>query len=148
MSRNERDIQERRFAHEIRLALDATAEALPQDISERLSAARRIALAAKKAEAPAHVHQFALPNAPRGFAFDDEDDTPLHRAGAWFRKLALVWTLVALGAGLLGIYHWQQQKRVEELADVDAAMLLDDLPPTAYADQGFHVFLKRDRGDQ
>ena len=72
-------------------------------------------------------------------------DTPLHRAGAWLRKLALVWTLVALGAGLMGIYHWQQQKRVEELADVDAAMLLDDLPPTAYADQGFHVFLKRDR---
>ena len=68
---------------------------------------------------------------------------PLHRAGAWLRKLALVWTLVALGAGLIGIYHWQQQKRVEELADVDTAMLLDDLPPTAYADQGFHVYLKR-----
>jgi hypothetical protein len=145
MSRNERDIQERRFAHEIRVALDASAEALPQDISERLAAARRMALAAKKAEVRAHVPQLALPNAPHGYAFDDEDDTPLHRAGAWLRKLALVWTLVALGAGLMGIYHWQQQKRVEELADVDAAMLLDDLPPTAYADQGFHVFLKRDR---
>ncbi|MCA3210330.1 DUF3619 family protein, partial [Cupriavidus sp.] len=143
MSRNERDIQERRFAHEIRVALDASAEALPQDISERLTAARRMALAAKKAEVRAHVPQLTLPNAPHGFAFDDEDDTPLHRAGAWLRKLALVWTLVALGAGLMGIYHWQQQKRVEELADVDAAMLLDDLPPTAYADQGFHVFLKR-----
>ncbi|KAI3592856.1 putative transmembrane protein [Cupriavidus sp. U2] len=145
MSRNERDIQERRFAHEIRVALDASAEALPRDISERLAAARRMALAAKKAEVRAHVPQLVLPNAPHGYAFDDEDDTPLHRAGAWLRKLALVWTLVALGAGLMGIYHWQQQKRVEELADVDAAMLLDDLPPTAYADQGFHVFLKRDR---
>jgi len=145
MSRNERDIQERRFAHDIRLALDASADALPRDISERLAAARRMALAAKKAEAPAHVPQLALPGAHRGVVFDDEDDTPLHRAGAWMRKLALVWTLVALGAGLLGIYHWQQQKRVEELADVDAAMLLDDLPPSAYADQGFHVFLKRDR---
>ncbi|MFJ5381357.1 DUF3619 family protein [Cupriavidus sp. CER94] len=145
MSRNERDIQERRFAHEIRVALDASAEALPRDISERLAAARRLALAAKKAEVRAHVPQLVLPNAPHGYAFDDEDDTPLHRAGAWLRKLALVWTLVALGAGLMGIYHWQQQKRVEELADVDAAMLLDDLPPTAYADQGFHVFLKRDR---
>ena len=29
---------------------------------------------------------------------------------------------------LAGRTHWQQQKRVEELADVDAAMLLDDLP--------------------
>lgn len=148
MSRNEREIQERRFAHEIRLALDASAEALPRDISERLSAARRMALAAKKAEATDHVPQLALPGAPHGYAFDDEDDTPLHRAGAWLRKLALVWTLIALGTGLLGIYHWQQQQRLEELADVDAAMLLDDLPPTAYADQGFHVFLKRDRDDQ
>ncbi|MNR57422.1 hypothetical protein D3C85_1782000 [compost metagenome] len=52
---------------------------------------------------------------------------------------------MALIAGVTGIYQWQQQKRVEELADVDAAMLLDDLPPTAYADQGFHVFLKHDR---
>ncbi|GAA0840935.1 DUF3619 family protein [Cupriavidus pauculus] len=146
MSRNERDIQERRIAHEIRLALDASAEAVPQDIAARLAAARRMALAAKKAEARAHVPQLALPGVSHSLSFDDDDDdSPLHRAGAWMRKLALVWTLVALGAGLLGIYHWQQQQRVEELADVDAAMLLDDLPPTAYADQGFHVFLKRDR---
>jgi hypothetical protein len=143
MSRNERDIQERRFAHEVRLALDASADALPPDIAERLAAARRMALAAKKAEVHAHVPQLALPGGHHGYAFEEEDDTPLHRAGAWLRKLALVWALVALGAGLIGIYHWQQQKRVEELADVDTAMLLDDLPPTAYADQGFHVYLKR-----
>ncbi|AZG15141.1 DUF3619 family protein [Cupriavidus pauculus] len=147
MSRNEREIQERRFAREVRVALDASADALPRDIAERLAAARRMALAAKKAEATAHVPRLAMPGAPGGYGhdLDDVDDTPLHRAGAWLRKLALVWTLVALVTGLVGIYHWQQQKRVEELADVDAAMLLDDLPPTAYADQGFHVFLKRDR---
>ncbi|RZT42702.1 DUF3619 family protein [Cupriavidus agavae] len=144
MSRNERDIHERRIARQIRSALDASADAVPHDIAERLAAARRMALAAKKAEAPAHVPQLAMPGAARGYSFDDGDDGPLHRAGAWMRKLALVWTLVALGAGLLGIYRWQEQKRIEELADVDAAMLLDDLPPTAYADQGFHVFLKRD----
>ncbi|MGO4302777.1 DUF3619 family protein [Cupriavidus sp. RAF12] len=142
MSRNERDIQERRFACEIRSALDASADALPADISERLAAARRMALAAKKAEAPVRVPQLALPGA-HGPVFEEDEDTPMHRAGAWLRRLALVWTLVVLVVGLIGIYHWQQQKRVEELADVDAAMLLDDLPPTAYADQGFHVFLKR-----
>ncbi|MGO4279539.1 Protein of unknown function [Cupriavidus sp. OV038] len=144
MSRNERDIQERRFAREIRSALDASADAVPADIAERLAAARRMALAAKKAAAPATVPQFALPGG-HGAIFDDEDDSPLHRAGAWLRRLALLWTLVALVVGVTGIYQWQQQKRVEELADVDAAMLLDDLPPTAYADQGFHVFLKHDR---
>lgn len=141
MSRNERDIQERRLARDIRSALDASADAVPADIAERLAAGRRIALARKKAEAPARVPQFATQG---GIPLSDlDDDTPLHRAGAWLRKLALVWLLIVLVGGLAGIYHWQKQQRVEELADVDAAMLLDDLPPQAYADQGFHVFLKR-----
>ncbi|QYY32516.1 MULTISPECIES: DUF3619 family protein [Cupriavidus] len=142
MSRNDREIQELRFAHEVRTALDAATDDLPADVTERLAAARRMALAHKKAEAPVRVPQYAMPGGHTP-SFDDEEDTPLHRIGGWLRRGALVWTLVALGAGLFGIYHWQQQKRVEELADIDAAMLLDDLPPTAYADQGFHVFLKR-----
>ncbi len=141
MSRNEREIQELRFVNEIRSALDASADRLPADLAERLAAARRIALARKKAEAPARVPQLAVAGM-HGSPLDD-DDGALHRAGAWLRRLALVWTLIALVAGLTGIYHWQKQKRVEELADVDTAMLLDDLPPTAYADQGFHAFLKR-----
>ena len=143
MSRNDREIQELRFAHEVRAALDASADNLPADVSERLAAARRMALAHKKAEAPVRAPQFAMPAGHHAPSFDDEDDSALHRVGSWLKRGALVWALVALGAGLIGIYHWQQQKRVEELADIDAAMLLDDLPPTAYADQGFHVFLKR-----
>lgn len=110
-------------------------------MTDRLAAARRIALSRKKAHAAVAVPQLASAGMPT-LSFD-EDDSALHRAGSWLRRLGLVWTLVALAAGLAGIYHWQQQKRVDELADVDAAMLLDDLPPTAYADQGFHVFLKR-----
>ncbi|WP_354685359.1 DUF3619 family protein [Cupriavidus necator] len=142
MSLNEREIRERRFAREIRAALDTAADDLPADITERLAAARRMALARKKAEVAAPVPQLAMPG-PQSTLFDDDDGSPLHRAGAWLRRFALFWTLVALVAGLMGIYHWQEQKRIEELADVDAAMLLDDLPPTAYADEGFHVFLKR-----
>ncbi|UIF87063.1 DUF3619 family protein [Cupriavidus sp. UYPR2.512] len=141
MSRNDKEIHERRFAHEIRAALDAGADALPADITERLAAARRMAVARKKAEAPVLVPQLAVPG--MHVPLFDEDTSPLHRAGAWLRRLGLIWTLVALAAGLMGIYHWQEQKRIEELADIDAAMLLDDLPPTAYADEGFHVFLKR-----
>lgn len=145
MSRNEREIQERRFAHEVCAKLDAAAQDLPADISARLAASRRMALAHKKAEAPVRQPVFAPAGLPHGAhhgpVFEDED-TPLNRVGAWLRRLGLVGTVVLLSAGLFGIYHWQQQKRIEELADVDAAMLLDDLPPAAYADQGFHVFLK------
>lgn len=65
MSRNERDIQERRLARDIRSALDASADAVPADIAERLAAGRRIALARKKAEAPVRVPQFATQGAYR-----------------------------------------------------------------------------------
>ncbi|AJG18527.1 DUF3619 family protein [Cupriavidus basilensis] len=140
-TRNEKEINERRLAHDIRTALDASANALPDNVTDRLAAARRVALSRKKAQAAVAAPQLASAGMPT-LSFD-EDDSALHRAGSWLRRLGLVWTLVALAAGLAGIYHWQQQKRVDELADVDAAMLLDDLPPTAYADQGFHVFLKR-----
>ncbi|AOY99180.1 hypothetical protein BKK81_07850 [Cupriavidus sp. USMAHM13] len=142
MSRNDREIQERRFVHEVRQALDASAQELPPALSERLAAARRIALAHKKAEVTVKVPRLALAGADAGPIFE-EDDTPLHRAGSWLRRLALLWALIVLAIGLVAIYQWQQQKRIDELADVDAAMLLDELPPAAYADQGFHVFLKR-----
>ena len=142
MSRNDREIQERRFVHEVRQALDASAQQLPPAMSERLAAARRIALAHKKAEATVKVPQFAVAGA-HASPLLEEDNTPLHRAGSWLRRLALVWALIALAIGLTAIYQWQQQKRIDELADVDAAMLLDELPPAAYADEGFHVFLKR-----
>jgi hypothetical protein len=139
--RNENEIKERRLAHQIRTALDASANRLPPDIADRLAAARRIALGHKKAEVPVTAHQFALPGG-HGDPFA-EPASPSQRVGEWLRRFGVVAALVVLGAGLAGIYQWQQQKRIDELVDVDAAMLLDDLPPAAYADQGFHVFLKR-----
>lgn len=139
-SRNATEIEERRFARQIRTTLDASARQLPPDIAERLAAARRIAVAHRRAEAPQTAPRMAL--ASHG-AFPASSDGETRRPRFdWMRRLGLVWTLIALGAGLTGIYHWQQQQRIEELADIDAAMLLDDLPPSAYADQGFHVFLK------
>jgi hypothetical protein len=51
---------------------------------------------------------------------------------------------VALVAGLLVISVVQDDDRASELADVDSALLADDLPPAAYADPGFAQFLKSD----
>ncbi|UCF23693.1 MAG: DUF3619 family protein, partial [Ralstonia sp.] len=56
-----------------------------------------------------------------------------------------LWPTISLNAGLTGIYQWQQQQRVDELAEVDTAMMLDDLPLAAYADQGFHQYLTHDQ---
>jgi hypothetical protein len=50
--------------------------------------------------------------------------------------------LVALLAGLLGIGILQEDQRAQELAEVDTAILTDELPPSAYTDAGFAQFLK------
>jgi hypothetical protein len=59
----------------------------------------------------------------------------------WRRMAALV-PLLALVAGLLVIDTIQNENRTNELAEVDAALLTDDLPPSAYTDPGFMQFLK------
>jgi hypothetical protein len=46
---------------------------------------------------------------------------------------------------LLMLFYWQslqqQSGQANELAELDAEVLTDDLPVTAYLDQGFEVWL-------
>ena len=55
---------------------------------------------------------------------------------------AVPFPLVVLAAGLIVINTVQNERRASEVAEVDAALLTDDLPPSAYADPGFGQFLK------
>lgn len=45
--------------------------------------------------------------------------------------------------GLLLIQHLHDQAEIHAAADVDAALLADDLPPEAYGDPGFVEFLRQ-----
>ncbi|MCT9118677.1 DUF3619 family protein [Cupriavidus gilardii] len=137
-SRNASEIEQRRLARQITAMLDASANQVPDDIAARLAAARRVALSRRRVEAPQTSPRLAT----TGPSLHGDVRRSMRPLGDWVCRLGLVWTLVALAGGLAGIYQWQQQQRIEELADVDAAMLLDELPPAAYADEGFHVFLK------
>jgi hypothetical protein len=49
--------------------------------------------------------------------------------------------LLALLLGLLAINVAQDEFRAHELAEVDAELLIDELPPGAFTDQGFAQFL-------
>ena len=40
-----------------------------------------------------------------------------------------------------GIYHHEQQRRIAEIAELDAAVLSDELPLSAYLDHGFNAYL-------
>ena len=67
--------------------------------------------------------------------FNDEGLNLWNRLGAFLPLIALV-------AGLIMISMVQNDMRANELAEVDSALLVDDLPPAAYADAGFAQFLK------
>ncbi|MGA7782472.1 MAG: DUF3619 family protein, partial [Paraburkholderia sp.] len=60
-----------------------------------------------------------------------------------FGRFALAWPLAALVVSLVAIAYWEDQQRTAELADIDAAMLSDDLPLNAYLDHGFNAYLSR-----
>jgi hypothetical protein len=56
---------------------------------------------------------------------------------------ALAWAvpLFALVAGLAGVYQHEQKQHIADLAELDAAVLSDELPLTAYLDDGFNAYL-------
>ena len=62
-----------------------------------------------------------------------------------WQRLASALPLIVLAAGLVTIHVVQNERRASEVAEVDAALLTDDLPPAAYADPGFVQFLKSGR---
>lgn len=126
---------EDRFGRQVAACLDASANSLPHDISERLRVARMQALGALRPVqlAPATTVQGGAGVAVLGGA--DED------TGLWPRLVALI-PLLALAAGLVAIQILSNDQRARELAEIDAAILTDDLPTAAYTDPGFAQFLK------
>ena len=113
--------------------LSEATDALPRDVSERLRAARMRALGNRKlAIQPVVV---AVSGGTGALSFGNDD------LGAWGRWAATV-PLLLLIVGLIFITIVQNDNRANEIAEVDAALLTDDLPPSAYADPGFTQFLK------
>jgi Protein of unknown function (DUF3619) len=136
--------KEQEFALKISRALDESTARIPAAAVDKLAAARRTALARKKSEkvavaAPVLTPAFA--GAASQFSSPEAGETrkPRTRLG----RLGLAWPLLALVIGLAGIAYWEDQQRTAELADIDAAMLSDNLPLDAYLDHGFNAYLTR-----
>ena len=58
-------------------------------------------------------------------------------------KLGIAFPLLVLVIGLFGIYEYEQQQRITDLAEIDVAVLVDELPPDAYLDTVFRAFLNK-----
>lgn len=127
------------FALKVRRALDEGAARLPRATTDRLAAARHVALSRKK---PDTCSQPALAPALAGAGTMPASGGGSRQRGRW-RRVALVWPLLALVCGLAATRYWEDQQRLADIADIDAAMLSDTLPLSAYLDHGFHAYLSR-----
>lgn len=124
-----------RFGRAVAMRLDATTDGMSYEARERLRAARVRALEHRR---QADVAPLVV---GRGAA------ATLSLKRSWFNRVASALPLVILAAGLVMIHTIQTERRASELAEVDAALLTDDLPPSAYADPGFVQYLKSGGGD-
>ncbi|WP_114689769.1 DUF3619 family protein [Polynucleobacter necessarius] len=105
---------------------------IPQNIKYRLYAARMKAVAIKKPE-KVRIQKAVLAGTSRNLASGSN--------GLW-DTVGWIAPLVVLIFGLIWIAQWQHNSRINDIAEVDAALLSDDVPPDAYADSGFMAFLK------
>lgn len=132
------DALEARFALRVAARLNEQAQGVPADISERLRVAREQALvrarAARSAERQAAPAVVQLTGS--GTAVFGAGGSP------WWVRIASVLPVIALVLGLILIEQWHSQSQIDAAAEIDAALLSDDLPPDAYSDSGFAEFLK------
>lgn len=132
------EILQDRFALKIAARLSDGCDALPHDISERLRFARVQAVSKRKISADRGV-TLPLGGGPAATLGTLEEHV------SWWSRIGAVLPLLALVLGLVAIHSTQNERVAQEMAQLDAALLTDDLPLAAYADPGFSQFLKASR---
>jgi anti-sigma factor RsiW len=115
--------------------LDQGSDQLSYRVQERLAAARAAALA--KVVSPT-VETPVIPPVAR-------EPVPAEEASPWWWRLAATAVPLLLVAGIFLVDLVHQEQSAAELAEVDAALLTDDVPLVAYADHGFGVYIQNSR---
>ncbi|MBK5102974.1 MAG: DUF3619 family protein [Burkholderiales bacterium] len=121
-------MNEREFGHQIKQQLDRSLNLEPA-ARDRLKVARERALTGQRVTEPAFA--LAWVDALVGRLSGSPASASIAVAGA-----GLILALVAL-------QYWQRSPTVEEIADIDAALLSSELPINAYLDKSFDTWLKR-----
>jgi len=112
--------------------LDAGVDQLDAETRERLRGARDRALGRYRAPRPVPVF---------GLAWAGQAMARLSAHRFYSVRNLLVVTLVVLA--LAGVAVWSAFAPSNELADIDASLLTDELPISAYLDKGFDTWLRR-----
>jgi hypothetical protein len=115
--------------------LSEGSETLPHDISERLKVARAQAIAKRRKVSIQVASEITVSGGEMAVNMGGRED------GLWNRIASFI-PLLALIAGLISIAVMQDEMRAREVAEVDAELLTDELPPSAYVDPGFAQYLR------
>ena len=135
-----------RFGLRVTASLNEHTRALPHDVSERLRFAREQALMkaqiARTAHAVASASAQTVHHAQNGttLALKGAGGTGDKPAHGWL-KFASFLPLLVLVVGILLIQHGQWYEQITAAAEIDTALLSDNLPPAAYGDPGFSEYL-------
>ena len=139
LNHDQQQLVQDRYGLQLAARLSDAIDALPYDISERLRAARVRALGARTLAFRQTARSVSRSGGAASLTFGDEHLN-------WWNRVAAVVPLLVLVFGLVVISVVTNDKRANELAEIDAALLIDDLPPAAYVDPGFSQFLKLSAG--
>jgi hypothetical protein len=125
------------FGYRVRQALNEGVQRMDYKTTFRLEKVRKAALEKYQATSPevAWVRPLQVASGPQL-----ESDQP--GSWNWLQRLGLVVPLVALLLGFVGVHEWQRARSMDEIANIDFALLLDEAPVEAYADKGFGVLLR------
>lgn len=136
----QRDATEDMLGRNIAARLSDTTDRLPHDISERLKAARMQALSKRKVVKLQMASETSTSGGVVSLHMGDNDRSLWNRIASFLPLLALI-------AGLITIAVVAEDNRTNDLAEIDAQLLTDELPPDAYTDPGFAQFLRMNRRD-
>lgn len=122
------------FGRQVAALLDEGLARVDEDVLTRLQVARKSALGI--AAAPRHVRALAVAGAGGSSNGGLRD---------WFAgpRLWLALGMLALAISGVTLTEFGADPDADAAADLDLAILADDLPVTAYIDNGFDTWLKR-----
>ena len=140
-------MNELQFSRQVRQRLDESTARLPYKVVHRLEQARVAALSrvpatksALSAEPSTGLSTGLTVSGSGQAALSGQAPEP--GPSFWKKTLLGVLPVLIVAAGLFAISEWSDRELADEADDVDAAMLEDEVPLSAYADRGFGVFLK------
>lgn len=125
---------EDQFGKRVAKLLEAQSNQLDDAIQNQLSQMRAEALGRAKLESANLFGQQAV--AAQHCFTPPHSSHPLWTFSSWLIPLA------AVVFGIIAISEWQEDLRIKDIATVDIALLTDDVPPNAFADNGYMAYLK------